>query len=206
MSIDVIFFTVNTASNLFRRSPMKTSGGVQEPSGPPHSPYRYTPYTPRAQQRPSQSLSPGATSQLSPSTPVHQQPPLTPQYSRQQQQRQQRQRQQQRQQQRRQRQQQTLRTDQYSTAQVSLNTVYISVDQYSSLAVYVPISSSHAVCRCACGRCRHVTTPTAAAADSSYRSVWLLLSSAIATTTFTSCKFVFIMSPCEITISLSKCL
>ena len=81
MSIDVVFITVNTASNLFRRSPMKTSGGVQEPSGPPHSPYRYTPYTPRAQQRPSQSLSPGSTSQLSPSTPLHQQPPLTPQYS-----------------------------------------------------------------------------------------------------------------------------
>ena len=81
MSIDVIFITVNAASNLFKRSPMKTSGGVQEPSGPPHSPYRYTPYTPRAQQRPSQSLSPGATSQLSPSTPLHQQPPLTPQYS-----------------------------------------------------------------------------------------------------------------------------
>ena len=81
MSIDVVFLTVNTASNLFKRSPMKTSGGVQEPSGSPHSPYRYTPYTSRAQQRPSQSLSPGATSQQSPSTPLHQQPPLTPQYS-----------------------------------------------------------------------------------------------------------------------------
>ena len=82
----------------------------------------------------------------------------------------------------------------------------LSVDQYSSLAVYVPISSSHAVCRCACGRCRHVTTPpaaAAAAADSSYRSVWLLHSSAIATTTCTSGKPFFIMSLCEI---ISKCL
>ena len=105
------------------------------------------------------------------------------------------------QQQQQQQQQQPLPPDLYgySTAQpwppipqVRLVTVYRSIDQYSSLAVYVPISSSHAVCRCACGRCRHVTTPpaaaAAAAADSSYRSVWLLHSSAIATTTCTSGK------------------
>ena len=65
-----------------------------------------------------------------------------------------------------QQQQQTLRTDHYgySTAQVSLMTVYLSVDQYSSLAVYVPISSSQ-FADVPVGH--DVTTPTAAAATTS---------------------------------------
>ena len=61
MSVDVIFFTVNTASDLFRRSPMKTSGGVQDLSDLYR--YRYTPYIPQSERR------------------LHQQSPLTPQYS-----------------------------------------------------------------------------------------------------------------------------